>query len=387
MAAAAPKVVRHRKVGPYKILGPLGKGGMAQVHRGLHETLQREVAIKELLPEQASQENLSRFVREALALASFRHQNIVAVYDLVEKMGSQFLVMELVDGPTLHELVKGGPLPPMVAAVIGMQLAAALEHAHFHRIIHRDLKPANVMLAKSGEVKLMDFGIARDEDLGPLTRTGMAVGTPTYMSPEQVSGAPLDARTDLYSLGVLLYECLAGVRPFTGRSAGEVFARVRDGKCMPLPKAAPHAPNGLIRIVRKAMRIKPSDRHADATTLRRELEAFVARNCPVSPQAVLLAFLKQRSLLTETEVLAHLTARELSRASFDAPPPSLSVAVDVAVDAEVEAALEAPPPAPEPRRSGRWMLALLLTAGLAAAGWYHPLWWPQVLELLGPWMG
>jgi serine/threonine protein kinase len=181
---------RHRKVGPYRILGPLGKGGMAQVFRGLHEALQREVAIKELLPEgAANKDTLSRFRREALALASMRHQNVVAVYDLVDKAGAQFLILELVDGPTLHELLRDAPLPPMVAAVVGAQMCAALEHAHFHRIIHRDLKPANVMLGRVGEVKLMDFGIARDEDLGRLTQTGMASERPPTC-PRSRSPAP-----------------------------------------------------------------------------------------------------------------------------------------------------------------------------------------------------
>jgi serine/threonine-protein kinase len=138
----------------------------------------------------------------------------------VEKGGTPFLILEFVDGPTLQDLLKQGPLPPVVVAVVGAQLAAALEHAHFHRIIHRDLKPANVMLTRTGEVKLMDFGIARDEEQAALTKTGMAVGTPAYMSPEQVTGSSLDQRTDVYSLGVLLYECLAGVRAFSGQAGG-----------------------------------------------------------------------------------------------------------------------------------------------------------------------
>lgn len=364
------KPTRHRKVGPYRILGELGKGGMALVYRGLHETLQREVAVKELLPHaSADKDTLSRFRREALALASFRHQNIVTVYDLVEKTGSQFLILEYVDGPTLLELVKDGPVPSLVGAVIGAQLASALEHAHFHRIIHRDLKPANVMLTRTGEVKLMDFGIARDEDLGPLTKTGMAVGTPSYMSPEQVTGSPLDSRTDIYSLGVLLYECLSGQRAFGGQSAGEVFARVRDGKFKPLPKAAPGVPAPLARIVKRAMQTKPENRYFDVSEMRRELEAYVARELKISSAGLLMAYLRHKNRISESEALARLTARELDMAKMFESQAAASVEVEV--DFEV------------PRRSGvRWLVGFVLLSGIGAAAWFHPLWLPRVLALL-----
>nr|WP_263452515.1 serine/threonine-protein kinase [Hyalangium gracile] len=304
--------MRHRKIGAYRVLGELGRGGMAQVYKGLHEQIQREVALKELLPDaQKDKESLSRFHREALALAAFRHQNIVTLYDLVEKNDSLFMVLEFVDGPTLHDLIKDGPLPPDVAAVIGARIASALDHAHFRHIIHRDLKPGNVMLTKSGEVKLMDFGIAKDVDLVALTQQGMAVGTPAYMSPEQVTGAPLDPRTDLFSLGVLLYEALTGARPFQGKTAGEVFARIRDGKYTPLHKAAPHVPSHLANVVRQALEVKPEKRFPNAAAMRRELDVFLAREVQVSHPALLVSFLRQRQKLTETEALAHLTQAEL----------------------------------------------------------------------------
>lgn len=294
------------------MLGELGRGGMAQVYKGIHEQIQREVALKELLPDaQKDKESLSRFHREALALAAFRHQNIVTLYDLVEKNDSLFMVLEYVDGPTLHDLIKDGPLPPDVAAVIGARIASALDHAHFRHIIHRDLKPGNVMLTKSGEVKLMDFGIAKDVDLVALTQQGVAVGTPAYMSPEQVTGAPLDLRTDIFSLGVLLYEALAGARPFQGKTAGEVFARIRDGKYAPLHKVAPHVPAQLANVVRQALEVKPEKRFPDAAAMRRELDVFLAREVQVSHPALLVTFLRQRQKLTETEALAHLTQAEL----------------------------------------------------------------------------
>jgi eukaryotic-like serine/threonine-protein kinase len=304
--------IRHRKIGPYRVLGELGRGGMALVYRGLHEAIQREAAIKELLPEgQRDKESLSRFHREALALAAFRHQNIVTLYDMVEKNDSLFMVLEFVDGPTLQELIKEGPLPADVAAVICARIASALDHAHFRHIIHRDLKPANVMLTKAGEVKLMDFGIAKDVDLVALTQQGVAVGTPAYMSPEQVTGAPLDPRTDIFSLGVLLYEALTGTRPFQGRTAGEVFAKIRDGLYAPLNKVAPEVPKPLVNIVKRALEVRTQNRYPDAAAMRRELDVFLAHEVEVSHPALLVAFLRHREKLTESEALAHLTQAEL----------------------------------------------------------------------------
>lgn len=356
---AAKENPKHRKIGVYRVLGELGRGGMAQVYRAVHETLQREVAIKELLPEQMrDKETVSRFRREALALAAFRHENIVTLYDLVEKNDAQFMVMEFVNGPTLGQLLREGPLPPDVVAVLGAKLASALDHAHFSRIIHRDLKPANIMIAKSGEVKLMDFGIAKDEGLEALTREGIAVGTPSYMSPEQVMGGQLDPRTDIFSLGVVLYECLTGQRPFTGNTAGEVFARIRDGKCKPILKVAPHVPVELANIVRRAMRTRLEERYFDAAQMRRDLEIFLARRVHISHAAVIVAFLRHRNQITETEALARLSRKELAIIeSFDR--------------------LELPKP---PRRRWMWLTTALAGGGLAAYHWL-PQWLPWVKAL------
>ncbi len=316
MAKSAPvSPVRHRKIGAYRVVGELGRGGMAHVYRGVHELLGREVAIKELLPEAMRHPDATaRFKREALALASFRHENIVTLYDLVEKNDSLFMVMELVDGPTLSELLRKGPLPPAVAAVIGARVASALEHAHFNRIVHRDLKPSNIMLTRAGEVKLMDFGIAKDAGKSDLTQEGIAIGTPSYMSPEQAAGQELDGRTDQFSLGVVLYEALSGQRPFQGANSAEVFARLQMGKFKPLSRAAPHVPRLLVRVVHRAMRIKPADRFRDAATLLRHLEAYLTEHVNVSHGALLLAFLKSREEVTEQQALAHLSREELQRA-------------------------------------------------------------------------
>jgi serine/threonine-protein kinase len=323
-------------VGDVRILGPLGKGGMAEVFRGLHEALQREVAVKVLSAvSAASPEVLSRFRREALALAAFRHQHIVTLYDLIEKNDGWYLVMELVDGPTLLELLKEQPLPPEVVAVLGLQLCRALEHAHFQRVVHRDLKPSNVMISKRGETKLMDFGIAQNEDLERLTQVGQVVGTPAYMSPEQISGAQVDARSDLFSLGVVLYEALSGSKPFTGATAGEVFSRVVSGTHRPLRKAAPGSPRALNGIIARLMAGEPTRRYQDAAQARRAFEALVDTQ-PRSPEAVLVTFLRARQRLTESEALLRLSRTELTEGNpgLGTPPPrrwGLSLGVGVAL--------------------------------------------------------
>lgn len=312
---SAPKElpIRHRKIGPYRIEGELGRGGMARVYRGTHESLDRSAAIKELLPEGIrDKESVSRFEREARALASFRHSNIVTVYDLIEKNDAIFLVMEFVDGPSLQELLRDGPMPPDVVAVIGAQLCSALDHAHFKRVIHRDLKPANVMITKTGDVKLMDFGIAKDDTGEQLTKEGIAIGTPSYMSPEQVTGQQVDPRTDIFSLGVVMYEMLTGEKPFTGKTTGEVFAKIRDGKCTPIQKDAPNAPRALTKIIRRAMSGPLNDRYFDAAEMLRELEGYLSSAVKMSPSALLVAFLKMRGKITEVEALKHVTSLQLS---------------------------------------------------------------------------
>ena len=343
-----------RKVGDCRILGPLGKGGMAQVYRGVHEGLQREVAIKELDPSAAKNaEQLSRFKRESMALAGFRHQHIVTLYDLVEKNDGLYMVMELVDGPTLGELIKESPLPADAVAVIGLQLASALEHAHFHRVVHRDLKPGNVMISSWGDVKLMDFGIAQQEDLDRLTRTGMAVGTPSYMSPEQVTGGAVDPRSDIYSLGVMLYEALTGKRPFTGANPGEVFARVVSGTHPKLHKVSRKIPKALADVIERAMAKDPARRFADATALRRAFEGLLAR-LDRSPSAVLVAFLRSRKRLTESEALARLSHTELTQLSKLSPQEMAAV------------------------RRPRWGMALLFGALLGSAISSFTEWWPRL---------
>jgi serine/threonine protein kinase len=307
----SPVGPRPRKVGPYRVLKAIGRGGMATVYRGIHESLQREVAIKELQGPVQDKESASRFRREAMALAGFRHQNIVTLYDLIDKEDVPYMILELVNGVTLTELIKEGPLPSEVSAVITAKIASALEHAHREHITHRDIKPSNVMIGFDGEVKLMDFGIAKDEDLASLTRKGLAIGTPAYMSPEQVSAGNLDHRTDLYSLGVLLYECLCGKRPFHGRDVPELFLKIRAGKFTTLKQHNDAVPFALATVVKRAMRTKPEERFVDAAQMRRELELFLGKRVSVSHSALLCAYLYQKGKISKSVVESRITDREL----------------------------------------------------------------------------
>ena len=223
---------RTRVLGTTKIEEPIGKGGMAQVYRGKQRSLGRSVAVKVMLPAIArDKDNAQRFRREARTLAALHHENIVAVHDLVEKNGQIFMLLEYVEGTDVGELIGAGkPLPLDVALIIATGVARALEHAHFRRIIHRDIKPANVMISRRGEVKLADFGIAKELGDADLTQTGFVVGTPSYLAPELLKGNRADHRADLYAVGVLLYQCLTGKKPFSHKDPRELFAAILAGK-------------------------------------------------------------------------------------------------------------------------------------------------------------
>ncbi|MDO8631614.1 MAG: protein kinase, partial [Phycisphaerales bacterium] len=231
-------------LGPYSIVAPLGAGGMGEVYRARDSRLDRDVAIK-VLPEAFARdpERMARFQREAKVLASLNHPNIAGIYGFEEVEGNRFLVMELVEGATLADRLHDGALPVEDALTINRQIAEALEAAHERGIIHRDLKPANVKITPDGAVKVLDFGLAKAmaaEDrssteivnsptiTADYTRPGVILGTAAYMSPEQARGRPLDRRTDIWSFGCVLYECLGGCRPFQGETATDLIAKILE---------------------------------------------------------------------------------------------------------------------------------------------------------------
>jgi serine/threonine protein kinase/tetratricopeptide (TPR) repeat protein len=288
------------KVGSYEIVSPLGAGGMGEVYRATDTKLGRDVALKVLPAEMAGDhERLARFQREARALAQLDHPNIVTIYSVEECDGVQFLTMQLVDGLPLERLIGEGGLPVEQIIEIAAALADALAAAHEKGIVHRDLKPANVMITDEGRVKVLDFGLAKDirkSDLGDATLTsagqtqmGMVMGTPAYMSPEQTSGRPLDHRTDIFSLGILLFEISTGRRPFEGTSSAELISAILRDTPPEVSDVRSDLPSDLARIVRRCLEKDPRRRIQTARDVGnefRDLARSSTRHTPVATAIV-----------------------------------------------------------------------------------------------------
>jgi hypothetical protein len=262
--------------GRYEVEAPLGWGGMAEVYLARDCRLGRPVAVKVLRHQLASDGRfLARFRREARAAASLRDPRIVAVHDTGSHDGCPYIVMEHVPGRTLAELIRSeGPLDPRRAAAIAEAVAAALQTAHTAGIVHRDVKPSNVMVTSEGDVKILDFGIARALRWTPLTDTPGAQGTAEYLSPEQARGEAVDGRSDVYSLGVVLYEMLTGRPTFTGESAvGVAYKHVEEAP-VPVETLRPDAPPALAAISLRCLAKHPADRYRRAGELRADLARF-----------------------------------------------------------------------------------------------------------------
>ena len=268
------------RIGTYEIIDLLGEGGMGSVYRATDARLGREIAIKTLPPDLARDEHaLARFEREARFLAALNHPNIATIHGIEEQRGERFLVLELVHGETLDNVV---PLPVERATKTAIEIAAALEAAHDAGIVHRDLKPSNVKITPDGRVKLLDFGIAKhvvaaDERtnastaVADLTRAGTVVGTPAYMSPEQLRGDDVDRRTEVCSFGCLLYEMLSGRRAFEGRSYLELADSIRgkEPDWSALPRSTPER---VRRLIARCLQKDPRDRLRDIGDARLELQ-------------------------------------------------------------------------------------------------------------------
>ena len=274
-------------VGRYRIEGRIGEGAMADVYRAFDPHINRPLAVKLLKSEfLRDRQYADRFLREAKAAGALSHPNIVTIYDVGEADGTPYIVMELLEGRPLDQVLQEGPLDAATTLRIGIQLAEALAFAHAQRVVHRDIKPSNVILSPDGQsVKLLDFGIARVGDMvfeveSVRTQAGQVLGTPRYMSPEQALGSEIDGRSDLFSLGVVLYEMLSGRRAFQGGSSATLAIQIVQRDPEPLATVAPSTPGGLQFIVSKLLSKQPEMRFADgrqlADAMRKELVALTA---------------------------------------------------------------------------------------------------------------
>lgn len=260
----------------YEVLQKIGEGGMATVYRGRHTTLDRDVAIKVLHPHlSSSNRNRQRFAREARAIENLRHGNILEIFDYSgTDCDDCYIITEFVEGQTLTSLMEHvGRMPSEVVAQIGMELCEALSYAHTSGILHRDLKPDNVMVRQDGRVKLMDFGIARFLDESQVTMTGALVGSPAFMSPEQAREESLDARSDLFSLGTLLFYLVTGHFPFSGSNPSVILKNIIEGNRPAPVELAPTMSASLSDAIERLLEPSPDDRFNDAHQAREALAA------------------------------------------------------------------------------------------------------------------
>lgn len=255
----------------YKINQHLGDGSTATVYKAMDERLEREVAIKLLLPH-VRDTTRKRFFQESTAAAQLNHPNIMAIHDIDEDNGRNFLVMEYVDGVSLTHYI---PSSPELVVDLGSQIANALQYAHEREIIHRDIKPANIKVTPEGQVKIMDLGLALPREAKRLTATGMVIGTPAYLSPEQAQGLKLDHRTDLYSLGIVLYEMATGQLPFNADDIGALLLQQVQQPAPPPRLVAPDLPMGLENTILKCLEKNPARRFQSCSALSSALFASV----------------------------------------------------------------------------------------------------------------
>lgn len=334
-------------LGPYRVAARLGEGGMGTVYRAVDQMLQRDVAIKVLRADLAKQQTLvQRFRTEAVALARLNHPNIATVHGLLDHGRSLVMVMEFVDGETLEAiLAREGRLPADHAVHLCRDVLAALHHAHAMGVIHRDLKPANLMISKAGMVKVMDFGIARMAGTNRHTEFGRVIGTPLYMSPEQLRGEEVDGRSDVYSLAIVLYELLTGCEAFRADSDYAILMAQLTQLPEPPSRLVRSLPVGLDEVVLKALQKARADRYQSAAEFREALTPFAL------PQS--------RPLWGQTRAVGGVAAGGAAAGSAPSPnprptppppgpAPTPGLPAAMALEPPVESAKLGTPPVPSP---------------------------------------
>jgi serine/threonine-protein kinase len=269
MAEALPE-----KFGRFKVIDELGRGAMGVVYRAEDSALGRTVAIKTIaLTGSAAERDMheARFLQEARAAGSIGHPSIITIYDVGREGDTAFIAMELLEGRDLRDMIRDVSLMPSRSVEIAAAVAEGLAYAHQHGVVHRDIKPGNIMVLPDGRVKIMDFGIARLHEPTVKTQTGVLLGSPQYMSPEQIVGQHFDHRADIFSLGLVLYEMLTGSKPFQGEDIPELMFKVANMPATPPSHIAPDLPPVIDYIVARALKKKPDERYASAAEMAKDL--------------------------------------------------------------------------------------------------------------------
>ncbi|WP_157041844.1 protein kinase domain-containing protein [Nitriliruptor alkaliphilus] len=348
----------------YELRDKLGHGGAGTVWRGHDRALDRPVAVKLLHADLAGDRAAgTRFRTEATAAAKLTHPNAVLVYDLGQDLDETYLVMELVEGVNLGDILDDGPLPAGLAAALGAQVASALGTAHAAGIVHRDVKPANVLVTVDGAAKLADFGIARalGAATSRLTRTGTVLGTARYLAPEQLRDDPIDARADVYALGLVLHEALTGRAPFGEGNAVEVAARRLTTVLPHVSDLMPGIPPGLEEVIEWSTRVDPRERPTDGNDLADALRAFASRGADTAIAARVARVPQRNTTPVASERIAPIDVAGSPPEPLDAPPAP-PVDPGVPLDPGGDAA-----PADEPPIGSTRAIPVTDTAGGAAA--------------------
>lgn len=292
-----------KALGRYKIIEQLSTGSASNIYLAEQKNLDRQVVIKELMREYSvNQRVIARFEQEARVISSLRYDSIIHIYDYWKKGNSYYIAMEYIHGKTLKEVLSHiGRFPVDIALITFYEIARALEYAHNKNIIHRDLKPANIIISNEGCLKLLDFGIAHVKET-TLTTPGVILGTYSYMSPEQAIGTKIDHRSDIFSLGIIMYELLTGERPFKREGDKEVTEQIIHAKPVSPRKLNPSIPRPLARIIKKCLKKKVKRRFHHMGQIKDRLERYI-RKLPLDHQSILREFLQDSILIKEQKTV------------------------------------------------------------------------------------